>query len=117
MYPNPAAAPSNLIDNIMRSTNVSMHQCTKLEEAVVRSQMPPGCVVIHIHPEGTTSLPDFNLTPTLVKQAVDEACQLTLTWLATNPTTRGQLSFLSCGLHGVERYCNHRASEYVQRVN
>jgi NTE family protein len=83
----PAAEPSNLIDNIMRSTNVSMHQCSKLEEAVVRSQMAPGCYVIHIHPEGTTSLPDFNFTPALAKQAVDEACQLTLTWLAGNPTT------------------------------
>jgi NTE family protein len=83
----PAAEPSNLIDNIMRSTNVSMHQCSKLEEAVVRGQMGPGGLVIHIHPEGTTGLPDFNFTPDLVKRAVDEACQLTLSWLATNPTT------------------------------
>jgi len=83
----PSAEPSNLIDNIMRSSNVSMHQCSKLEEAVVRSKMPPDCYVIHIHPEGTTALPDFNFTPALVNQAVDEACQLTLAWLAGNPTT------------------------------
>jgi NTE family protein len=79
--------PSNLIDNITRAMNVSMHACTKLEEAYLRSEMPPGCIVVHIHPEVQTPLPDFNFTPDLVKRAVDEACQLTLDWLATNPTT------------------------------
>lgn len=79
--------PSNLIDNITRSLNVAMHACSKLEEASLRQQLPPDCAVIHIHPETQTPLPDFNFTPDLVKRAVDEACALTLKWLATNPTT------------------------------
>jgi NTE family protein len=77
--------PDNLIDNLMRSVNLTIHECSKLEEQYLRIQMPNG-QVIHIHPPVTTPLPDFNFTPQLVKQAVDEACQLTLTWLAGNPT-------------------------------
>ena len=79
--------PKNLIDNLLRSTNISMHACSKLEEESVRQEMPADCHVIHIHPEGTIQLADFNFTPQLAKQVVDEACQLTLTWLAGNPTT------------------------------
>jgi NTE family protein len=79
--------PANLIDNLIRSFNVAMHSSSKVEEAYLRSQMPAGGRVIHIHPEVTTPLPDFNFTPELVNHVVDEACQLTLKWLAGDPVT------------------------------
>jgi predicted acylesterase/phospholipase RssA len=82
-----SAPPQNLIENVLRSINVSMHACSKVEENFLRSQLPADCRVIHIHPEVTTALVDFNFTPALVKQVVDEACQLTLDWLKTNPQT------------------------------
>jgi NTE family protein len=79
--------PANLIDNAMRNINISMHACSKTEEAFLRSQLSADCRVIHIHPETTTALVDFNFTPQLVQQVVDEACQLTLDWLKTDPQT------------------------------
>jgi predicted acylesterase/phospholipase RssA len=79
--------PTNLIDNVIRAFNVAMHEASKAEEASLRNQLPPGGRVIHIHPEVSVPLPDFNFTPELVKRVVDEATQLTLAWLATNPET------------------------------
>jgi NTE family protein len=79
--------PTNLIDNVLRSINVSMHAASKTEEAFLRSKLPSDCRVIHIHPEVTTPLVVFNFTPALVQQVVDEACQLTLDWLKTDPQT------------------------------
>ena len=77
--------PGNLIDNVLRSVNVSMHECSKIEEDYLRSQLPADCRVIHIHPEMTTPVVDFNFTPALVKQVVDEACDLTVKWLQGDP--------------------------------
>jgi hypothetical protein len=71
----------------MRNINVSIHASSKIEEAFLRSQLPTDCRVIHIHPEVTTPLMDFNFTPALVQQVVDQACQLTLDWLKTDPQT------------------------------
>jgi predicted acylesterase/phospholipase RssA len=79
--------PTNLIDNVLRSINISIHACSKTEENLLRSQLPAGCRVIHIHPEITTEIVDFNFTPAFVNQVVDEACQLTLDWLKTDPQT------------------------------
>jgi NTE family protein len=79
--------PTNLIDNAMRSINVTMHACSKTEEAFLRSQLPPTCRVLHIHPEITTPVVDFNFNPALVHSVVDQACQLTLDWLKTDPQT------------------------------
>jgi NTE family protein len=79
--------PSNLIDNALRSINITMHACSKTEEALLRSQLPSAARVLHIHPEITTPVVDFNFTPALVQQVVDEACQLTLDWLKTDPQT------------------------------
>jgi predicted acylesterase/phospholipase RssA len=78
-------APSNLVDNFFRSINLSMHQCMKLEEEGLRPRVCPEGKVIHIHPETTIPLPDFNFTPDLVHRVVDEARSLTEAWLDTNP--------------------------------
>lgn len=84
--PSPVRSePSNLIDNLLRSVNLTMHECSKLEEEALRQRMPAEGRVIHIHPEVTTPLPDFNFTPELVNTVVNQACQLTLGWLAGNP--------------------------------
>jgi NTE family protein len=86
--PGPVSTPpQNLIENVLRTINLSMHACSKIEEAFLRRDLPPECRVIHIHPEVTTALVDFNFTPALVKQVVDEACQLTLNWLKGDPQT------------------------------
>ncbi len=77
--------PTNLIDNLLRSVNLTMHECSKLEEAALRQRMPSGGRVIHIHPEITTPLPDFDFTPALVNDVVNQSCQLTLDWLARDP--------------------------------
>jgi NTE family protein len=79
--------PRNLIECVLRSVSISMHTSSKLEEEFLRSNLPANCRVIHIHPEMTTALVDFNFTPALVKSVVDEACALTLKWLATDPQT------------------------------
>ena len=79
--------PSNLIDNVLRSINISMHACSEIEEDRLRHQLPAGCKVIHIHPPTTIPLPDFNFTPELVGRVVDEARTLTMTWLEGNPQT------------------------------
>lgn len=80
-----AAVPTNLVQNFMQAVNLSMHQCTKLEENYVRTKLPQGGKILHIHPETTTPLTDFNFTPSLVQQVMDEATRLTLDWLDTNP--------------------------------
>lgn len=77
--------PSNLIDNVLRSINISMHACSEIEEEWLRQQLPAGCKVIHIHPPTTIPLPDFNFTPELVGRVVDEARTLTIQWLQGNP--------------------------------
>jgi predicted acylesterase/phospholipase RssA len=77
--------PSNLVDNFLRSINITMHQCMKLEEQALRPRIEPDGRVIHIHPPTTIPLPDFNFTPEKVNAVVDEACSLTRTWLQGNP--------------------------------
>jgi NTE family protein len=79
--------PQNLIENALRSINASMHASSKIEEEFLRSQLPEGCRVIHIHPETTIPLVDFNFTPALATAVVDEACDLTVKWLARDPQT------------------------------
>jgi NTE family protein len=78
-------APSNLIDNFFRAINLTMHQCMRLEEEGLRPRICPQGKVIHIHPETTIPLPDFNFTPDLVRRVVDEARQLTEDWLDKDP--------------------------------
>jgi NTE family protein len=79
--------PQNLIENVLRSINLSMHACSKIEEAFLRSTLPANCRVIHIHPEVSITLVDFNFTPDLATRAVDEACDLTVKWLQGDPQT------------------------------
>ena len=43
--------------------------------------------VIHIHPEVTIPIPDFNFTPQKVQAIVEEACTLTRQWLQKKPQT------------------------------
>ena len=82
----PLAAPTNLLQNYMQAINLSMHQCTKLEESFVRAKLPPGGKILHLHPETTTPVNDFDFTPQLVQQVMNEATDLTLKWLDSNPT-------------------------------
>ena len=82
----PRPVPRNLLENYMQAINLSMHQCTKLEEDFVRAKLPAGGKILHIHPETTTPVNDFEFTPELVRQVMDEATQLTKAWLDTNPS-------------------------------
>jgi NTE family protein len=82
----PRPIPKNLLENFMQAINLSMHQCTKLEENYVRAKLPDGGKILHLHPETTTPVTNFDFTPQLVQQVMDEATQLTLAWLDTNPT-------------------------------
>jgi NTE family protein len=82
----PRPVPQNLLDNYMQAINLSMHRCTKLEEDYVRAKLPTGGKILHIHPETTIQVADFDFTPELVQQVMDEATTLTVNWLKTNPT-------------------------------
>jgi NTE family protein len=79
--------PQNLIENVLRSITLTMHACSKLEERFLRSTLPADCRVIHIHPEVTTALVDFNFTTELASRVVNEACDLTVKWLQGDPQT------------------------------
>jgi NTE family protein len=82
----PRPAPTNLLQNYMQAINLAMHQCEKLEESYVRAKLPPGGKILHIHPETKTPVVDFDFTPKLVKEVMDEATSLTIDWLNSNPT-------------------------------
>jgi hypothetical protein len=57
------------------------HQATKLEEALLRTKLPPGASICHVHPEMAFGPQDFNFTPELVQRVMAEARQKTLAWL------------------------------------
>jgi NTE family protein len=78
--------PNNLIQNVIQAINLSMHQCTKLEEDYVRTKLPAGGKILHIHPETKTPVNDFEFSPQLVQEAMAEATELTLQWLDSNPS-------------------------------
>jgi NTE family protein len=82
----PRPVPTNLLQNYMQAINLSMHQCEKLEESYVRAKLPESGKILHMHPETTTPVNDFDFTPQLVQKLMDEATQLTLAWLDTNPS-------------------------------
>ncbi|MBV9578853.1 MAG: patatin-like phospholipase family protein [Chloroflexi bacterium] len=82
----PRPEPTNLLQNYMQAINLAMHQCEKLEESYVRAKLPDGGKILHIHPETKTAVVDFDFTPDLVKQVMDEATNLTIAWLETNPS-------------------------------
>jgi hypothetical protein len=70
----------------MHAINLSMHQCTELEESYVRDKLPESGKILHLHPETTTAVNDFDFTPQLVQKVMHEATQLTFAWLDTNPS-------------------------------
>jgi predicted acylesterase/phospholipase RssA len=77
--------PANGVDNAFRTVGLMMHQCTKLEEDYVRLKLGEGGAVHHIHPEMAFPVHEFDFTPELVQQVMDEACTKTLEWLSHLP--------------------------------
>jgi len=74
--------PTNALDNAFRSVTLMMHQATKLEEDYVRLKMGDRGVVHHIHPEVAFPVHEFDFTPTLVHEVIEDACARTLAWLS-----------------------------------
>jgi predicted acylesterase/phospholipase RssA len=73
--------PRNLLENLQQSFGLMTHQATKLEEELLRTRLPEGAMVCHVHPEMSFGPQDFNFTPELVRRVMDEARQKTLAWL------------------------------------
>jgi predicted acylesterase/phospholipase RssA len=74
--------PSNGLDNALRSVSLMMHQYTKLEQEYVRLKLQGKGVVHHIHPRVTVPNDEYDFSPELVKQVIDEACAATRQWLS-----------------------------------
>jgi predicted acylesterase/phospholipase RssA len=74
-------APNNGLENAYRAATLTMHQCTKLEEDYVRLKIGNQGVVHHIHPIVDFPVHQFDFTPDLVRQVMDDARVKTVDWL------------------------------------
>jgi NTE family protein len=79
---DPLPPPTNGLDNALRSVNMAMHQCSKLEEDYVRLKLGTRGVVHHIHPIVSVPIHEFDFSAALVQQVMDDACAKTRAWLA-----------------------------------
>jgi predicted acylesterase/phospholipase RssA len=79
---DPLPPPTNGLDNALRSVNMTMHQCSKLEEDYVRLKLGGQGVVHHIHPVVSVPIHEFDYSASLVKQVMDDACTKTRAWLS-----------------------------------
>ena len=84
-HTGPLPAPTNALENAMRSINLTMRQATKLEEDYVRVKLGPQGHVHHIHPIVDFDGSNFNFTPTLVRQVMEDARAKTVDWLSHLP--------------------------------
>src|SRR5215207_309238 len=81
----PFALPKNALDNALQAVSLLIHQVTKLEEDYVRTKLGNHGRVHHIHPEVQFPIHQFEFTPRLVQQILDDACQRTIDWLEHLP--------------------------------
>jgi predicted acylesterase/phospholipase RssA len=79
---DPLPPPTNGLDNALRSVNMAMHQCSKLEEDYVRLKLGNRGVVHPIHPIVSVPMHEFDFSAALVQQVMDDACAKTRAWLA-----------------------------------
>jgi predicted acylesterase/phospholipase RssA len=79
---DPLPPPTNGLDNALRSVNMTMHQCSKLEEDYVCLKLGNRGVVHHIHPILSVPIHEFDFSAALVQQVMDDACAKTRAWLA-----------------------------------
>jgi NTE family protein len=75
-------APTNLVDNFMKSLSITLHAASRLEQAYVEVRMGGAGVVHHIHPL-TVDLPvaGFDFTPAVIAQVTSTACEETKAWI------------------------------------
>jgi predicted acylesterase/phospholipase RssA len=73
--------PANGLDNAFRVTNLMTRQCTKLEEDYVRLKLGHRGRVYHIHPIVDFPIHEFDFSPGLIQQVMDDATAKTLDWL------------------------------------
>jgi NTE family protein len=81
----PFVVPKNALDNALQAVQLLIHQVTKLEEDYVRTKLGEHGRVHHIHPEVPFPIHQFDFTPRLVEQVLDDACQRTIDWLNNLP--------------------------------
>lgn len=78
----PLPPPTNGLDNGLHSVNWMMHQCMKLEEEYVRLKIADQGRVIHIHPEVTVPVHEFDFTPEIIRRVMADARAKTIAWLS-----------------------------------
>lgn len=75
------AAPTNLIDNFLKSIGILLHSSSRLEQAYVQLQMGDEGVINHIHPEIVFPVKGFNFTPEAIAQVMHDAREATIAWI------------------------------------
>jgi predicted acylesterase/phospholipase RssA len=78
----PIPPPTNGLQNVLQSMQTMKHQCTKLEEEYVRLKLSDQGSVNHVHPVVDFPVSDFDFTPELIHQILDDACAKTVAWLS-----------------------------------
>jgi predicted acylesterase/phospholipase RssA len=78
--------PTNVLNNVLPSVYMMMHQTMKLEEDYVRLKIADqGGAVHHIHPDVSVPIHGYNFNVTEIGQVVEQSRQLTLQWLENLP--------------------------------
>jgi len=76
------AAPTNLVDNWMKTTAIAVHAASRLEQAYVGLRLTGAGVIHHIHPP-VTELPvrGYDFTPEVIEHVMRDACDRTREWI------------------------------------
>jgi predicted acylesterase/phospholipase RssA len=88
-------APANLIDNWQKSTALTLHQSSRLEQGYVQLRMGDAGVIHHIHPAVPFPVKGFDFTPDAIAQVVRAACDATRRWITDNHLLPGESGFVS----------------------
>jgi NTE family protein len=75
-------APTNLVDNFMKATAISLHAASRLEQDYVQLRLGGAGVIHHIHPP-VVDLPvaGFDFTPDVIAKVMRDARDNTKTWI------------------------------------
>src|SRR5215472_3839090 len=75
-------APTNLVDNFTKSTSISLHAASRLEQDYVQLRLGESGVIHHIHPP-VIELPvfGFDFTPEVIAKVMRDACENTKSWI------------------------------------
>jgi predicted acylesterase/phospholipase RssA len=81
----PAPPPTNLVDNLVQSIWMGMHQSSLLEEEYVSLKLGDNGVIHHIHPQVEFPIRSYDFTPQTVAQVMRDSAAATRAWLRGLP--------------------------------